>query len=87
MNYLFAENIEESFQDGIVFTADNGYGEVKNNILSISDSKKTYVYKNNQWYLNKFPCGNGAVPVLDLNNIIIKNNAVFSKITYKSLEV
>lgn len=83
MVYRFSETINEVLQDGIIFTANNGIGEVKNNILSISDSKRTYFYKNKQWYLNNFPCGKGAVPVLELENLNKIKESIYDTILYK----
>ena len=86
MVYRFSESIDEVLEDGIVFTADNGVGEVKNGILCISNDKNVYTYENDQWHLNDFPCGTGAVPVLELLNLQIVNENIFSIIIYTAIE-
>lgn len=72
----------------IIFEGDNGIGFVEDNIVTIADSKHIYEYRKNVWFIGNietlimYPCGVGAVPILDIENLVIKNVDLFNSIIY-----
>ena len=87
--YIFRDIINEK-TSGTIFSAKKGKGTFENNSFSISDGIKHFIYKFDQtlkgWYRkneitgDEVYIGEGAYPVLILENVSIFNQDYFDKI-------
>ena len=82
-------NISNYITKTIIFTGSNNtIGYVENNEITIQNEEYIYEYRKGSWNIGKvenmimFPCGTGAVPTLDINNINIINYELWEKIKY-----
>ena len=81
MQYLFKTKISV-LSDGDIFVGDNARGYIENGTLCINDKQYSYTHENGAWYEKGYPCGNGRIPVLDIENLKIINQSVFNSIIY-----
>lgn len=82
-------NISNYITKTIIFTgSNNAVGYVENNEITIQNDEYIYEYRKGSWNIGKvenmimFPCGIGAVPTLDINNINIINYELWELIKY-----
>ena len=82
-------NISNYITKYIIFTGSNhAIGYVENNEITIQNEEYIYEYRKDSWNIGKienmimFPCGIGAVPTLDINNINIINYELWDLIKY-----
>jgi hypothetical protein len=91
MIYKFAKNPQVVQNDVTIFVGDNAQGYWQEGILTIQSGDVKYYYKD-QWYIETAlieepqPCGDGAVPTLEINNLKIINSHYFPDIQYISNE-
>lgn len=82
-------NISNYITKTIIFTgSNNAIGYVENNEITIQNEEYIYEYRKGSWNIGKvenmimFPCGIGAVPTLDIDNINIINYELWDLIKY-----
>lgn len=82
-------NISDYITKTIIFTGSNNtIGYVENNEITIQNEEYIYEYRKGSWSIGKienmimFPCGVGAVPTLDIDNINIINYKLWDLIKY-----
>lgn len=73
----------------IIFNgSNNAIGFVENNEITIQNDEYIYEYRKGAWSIGKienmimYPCGAGAVPALNIDNLVIFNNELWDKIKY-----
>ena len=81
MQYLFKSQIP-ALSNEEIFTGDNACGYVENNVLYINDKQYSYTYKNGEWYEKNFPCGDGRIPALNIENLKILDLEKWNSILY-----
>lgn len=81
MEYLFSD-IQKQLFDGNIFTGDNAEGYIKDGILFLNNDIYKYEYKDEQWFESNYPCGEGRVPVLQIENLKILDLEKWNSILY-----
>lgn len=91
MVYQFNDilNISGYTNKTIIFTGtNNAIGYVENNEITIQNNEYLYEYRKGAWNIGKienmimYPCGVGAIPTLNIENINILNYDLYNKILY-----
>lgn len=88
MLYKFASNPDVEGENILVFFGDNAHGGWKNGVLQLQDEQKLYTYKNGEWFIETeftdepLPCGTGAVPTLNVENLKKVAQSYFEDILY-----
>ena len=82
-------NISNYITKNIIFTgSNNAIGYVENNEITIQNEEYIYEYRKGSWNIGRvenmimFPCGTGAIPTLDIDNINIINYELWDLIKY-----
>jgi len=85
-NYIL--NISGYIEKTIIFNGSNAVGYVENNEVVIKNNEYIYEYRKGGWNIGRvenmimYPCGVGAVPTLDINNLVISNASLWEAIKY-----
>ena len=82
-------NISNYITKNIIFTgSNNAIGYVENNEITIQNEEYIYEYRKGSWNIGRvenmimFPCGTGAIPTLDIDNINIIDYELWDLIKY-----
>lgn len=90
MVYQFNDilNISGCTDKTVIFTGNNAIGYVENNEVTIQNEEYMYEYRKGGWSIARvenmimYPCGVGAVPTLDISNLVIVNASLWQAIKY-----
>ena len=92
MVYKFASNPVVVWENKVVFVGDNAQGVWENGVLTVHNAETKYIYENGEWFIETefteepLPCGLGAVPTLNIENLQIVSQSYFENILYVGKE-
>ena len=92
MLYKFASNPFVVWENKVVFVGDNAQGVWENGVLTVHNAETKYIYENGEWFIETefteepLPCGLGAVPTLNIENLQIVAQSYFENILYVGKE-
>ena len=92
MVYKFASNPVVVWENKVVFVGDNAQGVWENGVLTVHNAETKYIYENGEWFIETefteepLPCGLGAVPTLNIENLQIVAQSYFENILYVGKE-
>lgn len=92
MIYKFASNPFVVWENKVVFVGDNAQGVWENGVLTVHNAETKYIYENGEWFIETefteepLPCGIGAVPTLNIENLQIVAQSYFENILYVEKE-
>lgn len=81
--------ISDYINKTIIFNgSNNAIGFVENNEITIQNNEYIYEYRKGAWSIGRienmimYPCGVGAVPTLNIDNLVILNRYLWDLIKY-----
>ena len=92
MLYKFASNPFVVWENKVVFVGDNAQGVWENGVLTVHNAETKYIYENGEWFIETefteepLPCGLGAVPTLNIDNLHKVDEQLFESIQYIEIE-
>ena len=92
MVYKFASNPFVVGENKVVFVGDNAQGVWENGVLAVHNAETKYIYENGEWFIETefteepLPCGLGAVPTLNIDNLQKVDEQLFENIQYIEIE-
>lgn len=88
MIYKFASNPVVIEENRTLFVGDNAQGVWENGVLTVHNAETKYIYNDGEWFIETefteepLPCGMGAVPTLQIENLQIYDEEAFRNISY-----
>lgn len=90
MEYQFNDvlNIKGFVEKAIIFIGTDAIGYIENNEITLQNKDYLYEYRKGGWNIARienmimYPCGVGAVPTLDIDNLNIINSSLWDLIKY-----